>query len=451
MRTIMHCPTTARGFFGAALLIGLSAAPLAAQLGDFNPRPEPHGVYAIRNVKIYPVSGPVIDKGNVVIGMDGRIQAVGATAVIPSGAKTIDGTGLTVYPGMMETSTTLGLNEIPDGVVQTNDASEIGSFNPNVHAFFGLNSHSAHIGVTRVVGVTNVVSRPMGGVISGQATLINLAGDTPPQMTVVRDVAMVINLPGGGSGRGRGGRGGQPDPAVTPVAGHTPLDSLKTLLRDAEAYGNAQDAYAKDKTLPRPPRDVVLEALVPVARGAMPVIMPAETATEIRDAVTFAEQNHFKPIIIGGRQALQVADFLKQHNVPVIITGVLSLPPGEDDPYDINYSLPGKLAAAGVRFAVSSGAEQGSERNLPYVAGMAAAFGLSKDDAVKAITLWPAQIFGVGDKLGSIEVGKMANLVVTTGDLLEAKTDTKALFINGQPIPLSSKHTYMFELFKDRP
>ena len=146
-----------------------------------------------------------------------------------------------------------------------------------------------------------------------------------------------------------------------------------------------------------------------------------------------------------------MADFLKQHNVPVIITGVLSLPSGEDDPYDINYSLPSKLVAAGVRFAISSGQEAGSERDLPYVAGMAAAFGLSKDDAVRAVTLWPAQIFGAGDKLGSIEVGKIANLVVTTGDILEAKTDTKALFINGQPVPLSSKHVYMWQLFKDRP
>ena len=442
----MHRSSIARGI-GLALLI---AAPARAQLGDYNALPGPHGVYAIRNVKIYPVSGPVIEKGNVVIGADGKIQAVGATAAIPNGAKTLDGTGLTVYPGMMESVSTLGLNEIPGGVVQMNDASEIGSFNPNVHAYFGLNSHSAHIGVTRVVGVTNIISRPNGGIISGQAMLVNLAGDTPAQMSLVRDIAMVINLPGG-SGGGRGGGCGLPVHQAAPVPGHTPMYSLRAMLCDAEAYGNAHDAYAKDKTLPRPSRDVVLEALVPLVRGQMPALMAAETVNEIRDAVNFAEQNHFKPIILGGRQALQAADFLKQHNVPVIITGVLSLPPGEDDPYDLNYSLPGKLAAAGVRFAISSGAEQGSERDLPYVAGMAAAFGLSKEDAVRAVTLWPAQIFGVADKIGSIEVGKLANLVMTTGDLLEARTDTKALFINGQPVPLSSKHTYMFELFKDRP
>src|SRR4051812_16338426 len=354
--------------FATVALSLMVVSPAAAQLGDFNPRPEPHGVYAIRNARIVPVSGPVIDHGNVVIGTDGKIQAVGADAPIPNGAKTIDGTGLSVYPGMMETSTTMGLNEIPDGVVQMNDASETGSFNPNVHAFFGLNSHSAHIGVTRVVGVTHVVSRPTGGIISGQATFINLAGDTPPQMAVLRDIAMVISLPSAnGGGRGRGFFGAQQQAA--PVAGRTPLDSLKSMLRDADAYATAQEAYAKDKSLPRPARDVVLEGLVPVVRGRMLVIMPAESATEIREAVNFAEQNHFKPVILGGRQSLRVAEFLKQHDVPVILTGVRSLPAGEDDPYDVNFSLPSKLAAAGVRFAISSGEEPGDERDLPYVAG----------------------------------------------------------------------------------
>ena len=141
---------------------------------------------------------------------------------------------------------------------------------------------------------------------------------------------------------------------------------------------------------------------------------------------------HLKPIIIGGQEAPAVAAFLKQHNTPVIVTAVMKLPSREDDPYDVNYSIPAKLAAAGVTFAISTG-DKGSEiRTLPYNAGMAAAHGLSKTDALKSVTLWPAQIFGVGDKMGSIEVGKMANIVVTTGDLLEAKIDTKYLFIDGR-------------------
>jgi imidazolonepropionase-like amidohydrolase len=308
------------------------------------------------------------------------------------------------------------------------------------------------VGVTRVVGITHVVSRPTGGLISGQAALINLAGDTPPKMAVVKDVAMAISLPRSGFAGRRFGRGG-------PRAGSTEdanrarqarIDSITTMLHDAAAYGKAWDAYNKDNSLPRPQHDVVLAALLPAIHGEMPVIFTADAAEDIRAAVNFAEENHLKPIILGGREALDVAPLLKEHHVPVLVTGVLDLPSREDDPYDINYSLPGKLVEAGVTFAITSGDAGAEARNLPYVAGMAAAFGLSKEDALKSVTLWPAQIFGVADKFGSIEVGKVANLVVTTGDILEAKTNTKALFIDGRPVPLDTKHTELYEMFKDR-
>jgi imidazolonepropionase-like amidohydrolase len=223
------------------------------------------------------------------------------------------------------------------------------------------------------------------------------------------------------------------------------------MLRDAEAYGKALDAYAKDPSLPRPTHDVVLASLIPAVHGDMPVMFMADRANDIRAAVNFAEEMHLKPIIVGGEEALDVAPLLKQHNVPVIVTSVWSLPPREDDPYDVNFSLPAKLEQAGVKFAIASGAEPGEERDLPYVAGMAAAFGLPKADALRAVTLWPAQIFGVGDRLGSIEVGKMANVVVTTGDILEPRTDTRYLFIDGRQVPLDTKHTELYKMFKDRP
>jgi imidazolonepropionase-like amidohydrolase len=437
----------------AATLITVCALPAAAQLGAFNPPPGPHGVYAIRNATIVTVSGPVIEKGTVVIGADGKIQAVGANVRIPNGAKTIDGTGLSVYPGMMDAGTTMGLSEIPQGAIPTVDVSEVGSFNPNVHAFYGIDPNSAHIAVTRVVGITHVVSHPTGGLISGQAALIDLAGDTPPKMAVVKDVAMVVNLPRSGFA-GRRFRGGGPRAGGTEAANRARaarIDSIRTILHEADAYGKAQDAYAKDNTLPRPAHDVVLAALLPALRGEMPVMFTADAAEDIRAAVSFAEENHLKPIILGGEEALAVAPFLKEHNVPVILTGVMDLPSREDDPYDVNYSLPAKLAAAGVTFAITSGDAGAEVRNLPYTAGMAAAYGLSKEDALKSVTLWPAQIFGVADKFGSIEVGKVANLVVTTGDMLEAKTDTKALFIDGRPVPLDTKHTRLYELYKGRP
>jgi imidazolonepropionase-like amidohydrolase len=439
--------------FLAALGMTLGAVATAgAQLGSHNPMPGPRGSYAITNAKIVTVSGPEIARGTVVIGPDGKISAVGANVAVPSGARTIDASGLTVYPGMMDAGTSMGLSEIGQGAASTVDVAEVGSFNPNAQAIYGLNPHSAHVGVTRVVGITHVASSPSGGIISGQTAIVNLAGWTPPEMEVVPRAAMVINLPRSGfAGRGFGGFGGQQQNTQDAQRmRERQLDSLRQILRDAEAYGKAIDAAERDRTLPRVKRDVVLASLVPAIRGQMPVIFTADRANDIRTAVNFAREMKLKPIILGGGDAWRIADFLKQNDVPVIVNSVLAMPRSEDDPYDVNYSSPSKLHRAGVRFAISEGG--GSEtRNLPYNAGMASAFGLPKDEALKSVTLYPAQIMGVADKFGSIEVGKVANLVVTTGDLLEAKTDTRYLFIDGRPIPLGTKHTDLNDLFKNRP
>ena len=442
-------PQSIRGVTLAAAMFAALPCALHAQLGSFNPPPGPAGVYAIRDVRIVPVSGPVIERGNVVIGADGLIQAVGADAVIPEGARTLDGSGLSVYPGMMDAGTSMGLSEIPQGAVATMDASEVGTFTPNVQAIHGLNPHSAHIAVTRVVGVTHVVSRPSGGILAGQATLVNMAGDTPPRMELLPRIGMAAMLPRAGfAGRDFGGGGGTQ--AVNQLRQHQ-LDSLRSMLADARAYMKAHEAYAANSSLPRPSHDVVLESMVPMVTGQMPVLFAADAASDIRESVEFARANGLKAIIVGGREAPDVASLLKENDVPVIITGVMSLPQGEDDPYDQNYSLPARLAAAGVRYAISTGNSGSAVRDLPYHAGMAAAHGLPKEEALKAVTIYPAQIFGVSDRLGTIEPGKIANLVLTTGDMLEARTDTRALFIGGRPVPLDSKHTYLWEMFRDRP
>jgi imidazolonepropionase-like amidohydrolase len=435
-----------------AIVAALCAPTARGQLGSFNPVPGPQGTFAIRGGHIVTVSGADIPNGIVVIS-GGKITAVGAGVAVPSGATVIDATGLMVYPGMIETGSSVGLSEIGQGAVATVDISEVGSFNPNAQAFYGIDPHSAHIGVARVVGITTVVSRPTGGIMSGQAALMNLAGDTPPKMAVIPKLALVIELPRSGFG-GRGfarAAAVQGPPADASRVRQAQMDSLRAMLHDAEAYGKAQAAYAKDKTLPRPAHDIILESMLPALAGQMPVIFPADRANDIRDAVTFAEEMHLKPIILGAQEAPAVAAFLKQHNAPVIVTAVMKLPSREDDPYDVNFSIPAKLAAAGVTFAISTG-DKGSEiRTLPYNAGMAAAHGLSKSDALKSVTLWPAQIFGVGSRMGSIDVGKMANIVVTTGDLLEANIDTKYLFIDGRQVPLDTKHTQLNAQFKDRP
>jgi imidazolonepropionase-like amidohydrolase len=439
----------------AAVALVASFAPratLSAQLGSYNPAPGPQGTYAIRNARIVTVSGPEIARGTVVISA-GKIQAVGADVSVPAGAQSVDATGLTVYPGMMDGGTSMGLSEIGQGAAATVDVAEIGSFNPNAKAIYGINPHSAHVAVTRVAGITHVISMPSGGLISGQAALINLAGWTPPEMTVVPQIALVINLPRSGfAGRGFAAFAAQQQASTGDAqrARERQLDSIRTILRDADAYGKAMDAYARDKSLPRPDQDVVLAALVPAVRGQMPVIFPADRAGDIRAAINFAQEMKLKPIILGGGDAWQVATLLRDRKVPVILGGTLLLPSREDDPYDVNFSVAAKLAQAGVQFAIASGDDGADVRNLPYVAGMAAAFGLPKAEALKAVTLYPAQIYGVADRFGSIEVGKTANLVVTDGDILEARTNTKALFIDGRPVPLGSKHVDLYDLFKDR-
>jgi imidazolonepropionase-like amidohydrolase len=412
----------------------------------------PRTTIAIRNARIVTVSGPDIERGTVVI-RDGKIEAVGANVSVPAGAQTIDGNGLSVYPGMIDAGTNMGLVEVPQGANGTVDLSEVGELNPNAKAIIAVNPHSAHIAVTRVEGITNTLTAPTGGLISGQAALINLLGTAPKEMAVVPQVALVINYPriGGGGGGGFGGFQQQPQNlAETLTANERQVDQIRKMLRDAEAYGRAQDAYAKDKSLPRPDRNVVLEPLVPYVRGEQPVIFRADRDAEIRGALRFADEMKLKPIILGGNDAWKVANLLKEKNVPVILTGIFSLPSREDDAYDSLYENASKLQQAGVRFCISTGDAGPEVRNLAQYAGMAAAFGLSKADAVKAVTLYPAQILNVADRLGSIEAGKMANLVVTDGDLLEIRTHIRYLLIDGRPVVLTSRHTELNDAFKNR-
>ncbi|HKS29735.1 MAG TPA: amidohydrolase family protein, partial [Pyrinomonadaceae bacterium] len=422
----------------------LASAQQPASITMQQGRLSPQGLYAIRNARIVTVSGPTIESGTVVI-RDGKIEAVGAGVNVPSGAQELDATGLSVYPGMIDLGTSLGLVEVEAGAPGTVDLTEVGDMNPNAQAFFGINPHSAHVTVTRANGVTTVLSSPRGGIISGQAALINLDGTTPREMAVTPQAALVITFP-------RASAGGRRDFATTPEAANTlteaittrdrQIEQLRKLLRDAEAYGKAQDAYARDKSLPRPDQNVVLSALAPYARGERPVIMRADREVEIRAAIRFAEEMRLKPpIIMGGNDAWKIASFLRERNVSVILTGVLDLPNREDDYYDQLYANAARLHEAGVRFAISTGDTGAQVRDLPYHAGMAAAFGLPRDEALKAVTLYPAQIMGASDRLGSIEPGKLANLVVTDGDMLEARTHIRHLFIAGRSVSLANRQT----------
>lgn len=436
-----------------AVLVSMQTS-LAQQIG--NPTTQygvtfPRGVYAIRNAHIVTVSGPEIDNGTIVI-RDGKIEAVGTNVSVPSGAQTIEARGLWVYPGMMDAGTSMGLVEVGQGASGTVDTAEVGDLNPNAKAIIAVNPHSAHIAVTRVDGVTSVVSIPVGGLISGQAAIINLVGTSPMEMAVEPYAALVINYPRASSGGG-GGFFAQPQQtnlSEALVTANRQIEQIRKLLREAEAYGRAQEAYAKDKTLPRADQNIVLESLVPYVRRERPVIFRADREHEIRGAIRFAEEMKLNPVILGGDDAWKIASYLKDKNVSVILTGILDLPGREDDFYDTLYENAAKLQQAGVRFCISSGDSGANVRNLPFYAGMAAAFGLPKDEALKAVTLYPAQIMNVAKRLGSIEVGKIANLVVTDGDLLETRTHVRHLFIDGRQVPLTSRHTDLNDAFKNR-
>lgn len=412
----------------------------------------PAPTYVIRGAHVVTVSGADIDNATIVIS-GGRIAAVGANVNAPAGAQTIDANGLWVYPGMIDVGTNMGLAEVSSGAPGTIDTAELGDMNPNVAAVWAINPSSSHIAVTRVEGVTSVLSLPSGGTISGQAAFINLAGSSPREMAVAPQAALVIDFPrvggGGGFAAFLAAQQGITQDALT--ARDRRVEELRRLFRDAEAYGRAQDAYAKDpKSVPRPPTDLKLAALVPYARGERPVIFRAERDRDIRNAVRFAEELKLRPVIIGGSESWKAAQFLKEKNVPVILDSVLNLPLREDDPYDSLYENAAKLQAAGVRFCISTGDSGAHVRDLPFHAGMAAAYGLPRTEALKAVTLYPAQILGVADRVGSVEQGKIANLVVTDGDILEARTHVRHLFIAGRQIPLVSRHTMLYEQFKDR-
>ena len=410
------------------------------------------GTFAIVGARIVTVSGAIIENGTVVI-RDGKIAAVSAGAAVPSGAERIAGKGLTVFPGLIDAATALGLSEIGQGVNASVDISEVGLLNANSKAINGIHPHSAHVNVTRVNGITTVLSAPTGGTIAGQAAVINLNGATPDEMAVVREFGLVVNFPRVTTGGGFGGFFQQQPPVEFSEAvkrRDQQIDDLKKLFRTAENYLRAKEAYAKDKSLPFPAIDLRQEAMAPYMRGERPILFTAERERDIRAVAKFASEMKIKAIIMGGQEAWKAADDLKKNSIPVVYTHIYSLPVRDDDPYDYLFEAPAKMSAAGVKFAIGTGDSGAEVRDLPYHAGLAGAFGLSKDEALKSVTIYPAEILGIADRLGTIEAGKAANLIVADGDILEPRTNIKHVFIAGRLIPLTSRHTRLFDAFKDR-
>ncbi len=423
-------------------------ADASSRVYDASPHAQ-QGVTAIVGAMIHTVSGATIDNG-VVVFENGVITAVGGPdTAIPAGANRIDATGQHLFPGMISMDSTVGLTEV-DSVPGTVDTAEIDDVNSDIKAEVAVNQSSAHIGINRANGITHTLTAPQGGTITGASSLMRLDGWSWEEMTALSGAAMHMNFPSGPTGFAAF-FGPQPSDDELTRQRNEALGRVDDLIADTKAYARAKSSQAGGGELHD--TDVKLEGMIPVVEGEMPIYIHTSGARDIRAAIEWASGHEMQIVIVDGGDTWRAADALVEANVPVIVSDVLTIPRNADDPYDAMYANAGKLAAAGVRFAIAdgSGTNGGDDRRLPYQAGTAAAFGLDKEEALRSVTLYPAQILGLGDSLGSIDVGKSATFVLADGDMLEIRTNVLDVWIDGNSTGVESKHTRLWNQWKDRP
>lgn len=415
--------------------------------------------FLLRNVDVYPVTAKEMKDVSVLV-QDGKIADIGPKIVAPKGIKIVEGKGLRVYPGMIDSATNLGLQEI-QSVRETVDTGELGQFMPQLRALVAVNPESEHFGAVRVNGITAAITLPGGSggrgggaaqLISGQAALIHTAGYTWEEMEISRSAAVQVNFPTMG---GRGGRGGDAPPEVLAVAGgaggnnarrayEDSISKLNQFFDDARNYKSAKSAHPAGFT-----PDLKYEAMIPILDGKTPLAVSASTADAIHDAIAFADKQKVKIVIMGPRELGSLGPELKSHNIPVILGRSLALPEHEDDAYDSPMALANQFYKAGVKFAFGTFTNE-FVRDLPFEAAAASGFGLPADEALKAVTINPAEIWGVSDKVGSVEKGKWADLLVVNGDPLEIQTKVEHVYIKGNDIPLTNKQTQLYDKYMSR-
>ncbi|GGG90645.1 amidohydrolase family protein [Silvibacterium dinghuense] len=407
----------------------------------------PAPAVAITHGKLLTITHGTIDDGTIIL-TDGKIAAVGpfASVQIPSNAQVIDARGMTVYPGLIDAETNLGLSEIEadeasNDLVETSD-----EIFPNMHVYDAFHAETEHIPITRLNGITNAIVAPASeDSMPGQDIFIQLAGRDRDQMILGKDVALPVNFSGDQRRRGK-----------FPSTRMGLAEQLRQTLIDAQEYAASKSDYeaklAKwekgDKKDPKPTEpkiDMKSEALLPYLRGEKPVVLGADQGYEVEVAMQLAQQFHLKVVLNHLTHTQDVIDKVASYKVPVIVGPIYDFPDANER-YDAVYSLPAELYKRGVKIAFSSsgaggGPSGGFDRNLPYAAGYAVAYGLPYDEALKAITINPAEMFGVADKLGSLDVGKTANVVIANGDPLDVRTDVKQVYIEGHAIPMVSRQT----------
>jgi len=412
----------------------LLALPAAAE----GPVPgiRPAGPLTLTGAVIHPMSGPPIPEG-VLVMEKGRIVAVGPAGTVQPRGEVVPAEGLHCYPGLIAAGTTLGLTEI-DQVRATRDDVETGDFHPEVKAATAFHPDSELLPVTRLSGVLLVLSVPRGGILSGRASLMRLDGWTREDMAVREEAGLVLRWPRMAPFRGK-------KKAEREKVRLRRLRALEEIFTRARAWGGLPAAERRG--------DLRLESLQAALEGREPVLLEADGAEAIRQGLAFCLSWGLRPVVVGGAEVDQALDLLKAAHGAVILRPGLGLPLRRDDPYDRRFTLPARLKREGIPFAIAASEspfEAPHQRSLPFHAAAAAAFGLDREDAVRSITLWPARILGVEDRLGSLEPGKEATLFLADGDILQPATRVVQAWVAGAEIRLESKQERLYRKYRER-
>jgi imidazolonepropionase-like amidohydrolase len=401
--------------------------------------------FLLRNADIFPVTSPEIINASILV-RNGRIASVGSAIAAPKGVRIVEGKGLRVYPGMIDSATELGLAEISDLRV-TVDTGELGVFMPQLRALTAVNPDSEHFPVIRANGITSVVTFPSpenagrsGGerqILAGQAALIHTDGWTWEEMAVNGSAAVHLIFPS--LPRDQSGFAG------AKRAYDREIQQIGDFFDQARRY-----RVAKLASGPGFKPDLKLEAMIPAIEGRAPVAISASRETEILDAIQFADRQKIRMVLLEPRELGKAAAELKSRNMPVVLGRTLELPLNEDDPYDAAFALPAQAFRAGLKIALGT-FDNEFVRDLPYNAAAAVAYGLPYEEALKAVTVNPAEIWGAGTQLGSLAEGKWADLMLTDGDPFETRTAIKAVFVKGREVDLTNRQTRLYQKYLNRP
>jgi imidazolonepropionase-like amidohydrolase len=425
----------------AAALAAIATAPARAQV----PAAAQSEPIALTGATIHTVTNGVIENGTIVF-ENGVITAIGANVTIPANARRVDVSGKHIYPGLIDGYSAMGIEEI-GAVDVTNDTDELGDFNPNVRAEVAVNPESRHIGTARSNGVLVTLTTPEGGLVSGLSAALMLDGWTWETMTLKSGAALNVNWPDPNPRRGRfggfGGPGGQQGEEERPGY-EEQIRSLKDMFATARAYRDAKAAGTVTDT------DLRWESMIPVVNGDAPVVVSADGIQQIQDAIAWAEAEGVRLVLRGGQDALYVAEHLAAKQIPVLLTSTMDAPARSWEPYDGNYALAAKLHEKGVRFAITGGASAPYTHRLPYEAGVAVAFGLPEDEALRAVTINPAQFLGIDQRVGSLEQGKDATLLITTGNPLDFMATVEQAYVQGREIDMMDIHKQLYEKYSEK-